>query len=108
MAELEDERATELVIATGDSDGIPVISVAGQLDISNAAALEQALARVAAARPRALIFDLSGLEFMDSAGVSVLVRARAQVGEVRLRSPTPIVRRLIEITGLSGILPIEQ
>ena len=107
MAELEDERATELVIATEDSDGIPVISVAGQLDISNAAALEQALARVAAARPRALIFDLSGLEFMDSAGVSVLVRARAEVGEVRLRNPTPIVRRLIEITGLSGILPIE-
>jgi anti-sigma B factor antagonist len=107
MAELEDERATELVIATEDSDGIPVISVAGQLDISNAAALEQALARAAAARPRALIFDLSGLEFMDSAGVSVLVRARAEVGEVRLRNPTPIVRRLIEITGLSGILPIE-
>ena len=107
MAELEDERARELVIATGDSDGIPVISVAGQLDISNAAALEQALARAVAARPHALIFDLSGLEFMDSAGVSVLVRARAEVGEVRLRSPTPIVRRLIEITGLSGILPIE-
>jgi anti-sigma B factor antagonist len=108
MAELEDERATELVIATGDSDGIPVISVAGQLDISNAAALEQALAGAAAAHPRALIFDLSGLEFMDSAGVSVLVRARTEVGEVRLRSPTPIVRRLIEITGLSEILPIEQ
>lgn len=107
MAELEDERATQLVVTTADSDGIPVISVSGQLDISNAAALEQALARAAAARPRALIFDLSGLEFMDSAGVSVLVRARAEVGDVRLRNPTPIVRRLIEITGLAGILPIE-
>ncbi len=108
MAELEDERATQLVVATADSDGIPVISVSGQLDISNAATLEKALARAATAHPRALIFDLSGLEFMDSAGVSVLVRARAEVGDVRLRSPTPIVRRLIEITGLAGILPIEQ
>lgn len=107
MAELGDEQATQLAIATGDSEGIPVISVSGQLDISNAAALEQALEHVAASAPRALIFDLSGLEFMDSAGVSVLVRARAEVGEVRLRSPTPIVRRLIEITGLAEILPIE-
>jgi anti-sigma B factor antagonist len=108
MAELEGTQPAQLKIVSEDGgEGIAVISVCGQLDISNAGRLERALAEAAKARPRSLVFDLSGLEFMDSAGISVLVRARAEVGEVRLRKPTAIVRRLIEITGRSEILPIE-
>ena len=108
MAELEEGRTNDLVVETiPGGDGVPVIAVAGQLDISNASVLEKALEKAAASRPGAIVFELGGLQFMDSAGISVLVRARSEVGEVRLRNPTPIVRRLIEITGLSGILPIE-
>lgn len=107
MADLDGHR-TEIAIALEqDGAGVAVLRVSGQLDISNADELEQALARAAATRPRMLVFELSGLEFMDSAGISVLVRARSEVGDVRLRKPSAIVRRLIEITGLEGILQIE-
>jgi anti-anti-sigma factor len=106
MAELEDGQATAIAITTGrDPDGTPVLRVSGQLDISNASTLEDALMKAAEAKPRTIVFDLAELEFMDSAGISVLVRARSEVGEVRLRNPSPIVRRLIEITGLAEILP---
>jgi anti-anti-sigma factor len=44
---------------------------------------------------------------MDSAGIAVLIRAAANVNAIHLRDPSPIVRRLIEVTGLSGVLPIE-
>jgi anti-anti-sigma factor len=55
-----------------------------------------------------LIFDLSRLRFMDSAGIAVLIGAAAKVKAVHLRDPSPIVRRVIEVTGLSDVLPIES
>jgi anti-sigma B factor antagonist len=108
MAEMSGEPASELLIATErDAAGVPVLHVSGQLDISNARVLEDALVKATASRPAAIIFDLSALEFMDSAGISVLVRTQSEVPEVRLRNPSQIVRRLIEITGLHEVLPIE-
>jgi anti-anti-sigma factor len=43
---------------------------------------------------------------MDSAGIAVLVRAAGEVGAVQIRNPSPIVRRVIEVTGLTGVLRI--
>jgi anti-anti-sigma factor len=44
---------------------------------------------------------------MDSAGIAVLVGVAAKVNAVQLRQPSPAVRRVVELTGLSGVLPIE-
>ncbi len=109
MADMTSEPAGELLTVATEQDaaGIPVLRVSGQLDISNASALEDALVKVTAGHPSAIVFDLSALEFMDSAGISVLVRAHSEVGAVRLRNPSPIVRRVIEITGLADVLAIE-
>ena len=108
MAEIDDERAAEAVIDTRlDPTGAPVVIVSGELDISNAAELEATVESLTTARPERLIFDLSGLRFMDSAGIAVLVGATAKVDSVHLRDPNPIVRRVIELTGLERVLPIE-
>jgi anti-sigma B factor antagonist len=108
MAELGSDGPAEVVIETRlDPTGAPIVAVSGDLDISNAASLEAAVAPVVAQRPEQLIFDLSGLRFMDSAGIAVLVGAATQVNAVRLRDPSPIVRRVVEITGLSDTLHIE-
>ena len=109
MAELDGERHAELVIDTAvDQAGARVVIVSGELDISNAASLEATVAAVTAERPRRLIFDLSGLRFMDSAGIAVLIGATAKVDAVQLRDPSPIVRRVVELTGLSSVLHIES
>lgn len=107
MAELEGPTSELEIASAREGEDVSVLRVSGQLDISNASILERALNAAVADDPRAIVFDLAGLEFMDSAGISVLVRARSEVGEVSLRNPTPVVRRLIEITGLSEVLPIE-
>lgn len=96
-----------LIEASTDAAGASILTVSGQLDISNADELEQAVERTIARRPDGLVFDLSGLEFMDSAGISVIVRAASALDKVSLRNPSPMVRRLIEITGLSEILLIQ-
>lgn len=108
MAALDDESAAELAIDTRtDPTGVPVVILSGELDSSNVGSLEVVVAAITAERPARLIFDLSDLRFMDSAGIAVLIGAAAKVDAVSLRDPSPIVRRLMEITGLSGVLPVE-
>ncbi len=43
---------------------------------------------------------------MDSSGLALLASVAQRVPEVELRDPSPIVRRLIELTGLVGILNV--
>jgi anti-sigma B factor antagonist len=104
----EDETAQVVIDTRLDAEGVPIVSVAGELDSSNAASLEAAVAPLATAHAERLVFDLSGLRFMDSAGIAVLVGVAAKVNAVRLREPSDAVRRVIELTGLTGVLPIES
>jgi anti-anti-sigma factor len=109
MAELEEDRGADIAIDTRvDESGATVVVLSGELDSSNAASLESALASITTAGCARLIFDLSALRFMDSAGIAVLLGAAAKVDAVRLRDPTPIVRRVLELTGLSDVLEIES
>jgi anti-anti-sigma factor len=107
MAAIDDEHAAEIEIETRhDADGVPVVVLAGELDTSNAGSLQRTVASLTSARPDRIVFDVSGLRFMDSAGIAVLIGAAAQVETVELRNPSPIVRRVVEITGLAGTLQI--
>jgi anti-sigma B factor antagonist len=109
VAELDADTKAEVLISTGaDPDGACVVRLGGELDSSNTAKLEEALAPIIAGRPQRLVFDLSQLRFMDSAGIAVLLRAAAEVPSLALRDPSPIVRRIVEVTGLTGVLEIEQ
>jgi len=112
MGGLGGDRAAdvaEVLIGTRiDPTGVPIVTISGELDTSNAASLEEAIASTVAKHPELLIFDLGLLRFMDSAGIAVLVGVAAQVNTVQLRNPSGVVRRVIELTGLSGVLRIES
>jgi len=109
MAELGPDHAAVAVIdTTSDATGVPIVTVSGDLDMSNADTLEAAVASIAAERPERLIFDLSDLRFMDSAGIAVLLGAAAQVNVVQLRDPSPAVRRVVELTGLGDVLQMDS
>ena len=77
-------------------------SISGELDLFSEAALRQHV--LAAARPGATLrLDLSGLSFMDSTGLDVLVQILRTIGpEGRLwiERPTRLVRRVLEVAGL--------
>ena len=47
------------------------------------------------------MFDVSGLKFMDSTGIAIMVHAANQVPEVEVRHPSRAIRQVIEITGLT-------
>ena len=81
-----------------------VVALSGELDISSAERVEQELERAEARRPPVLVLDLSGLVFMDSTGLRIVVHADARARErggrlTVVRGPDP-VQRVFRITRL--------
>jgi anti-anti-sigma factor len=84
------------------------VTVVGEVDLATAPALRTALLRLLADHhPTALVVDLDAVTFLDCAGLSALVAARnAAIGtgrQVRVTNPQPIVRRVLDLTGLSDV-----
>lgn len=82
----------------------------GEVDMASAPQLERALAAQLAAGATRLMVDLREVTFMDSTGLTVLFRAHedavaAGAEYVVVCSPGP-VRRVIEVSGVGGVVPI--
>ncbi len=82
-----------------------VVSVRGEVDLATAPTLESALERAREASAGRLVVDLRAVEFLDSAGLSLLVRqdraARADARHLIVVKGPPHVHQAFEITGLS-------
>jgi anti-sigma B factor antagonist len=87
------------------------VQLRGELDLTTAPGLEQRLDRLRRDGHRQIILDLSGLEFLSAAGLTVLLRAdqalRALGGRLVLTGPPRIVRRVFAITGLDATSTIQ-
>jgi anti-sigma B factor antagonist len=86
------------------------VKMAGELDISTAARLEDDLRRVEAERPELLVLDLTALTFMDSTGLRLLItadsRARAEGRRLALIQGSEMVQRVLRLTRLDERLHI--
>lgn len=93
-----------------DESGV-VLRLRGELDLSSAPELERALANARLEKPDRLLIDLSELEFMDSTGLALLVRAEQdsrQDGQRFHLSPgSRQVRRLFDLTGIADRFTFE-
>jgi anti-sigma B factor antagonist len=91
-----------LTISIEHDQDTMVACLTGDLDGDTCAQLSAALA--AGAPTGSLVIDLGGLTFIDSSGITELVEAREacikRKATFTLRSTTPPVRRVLEITGL--------
>ncbi len=93
-----------------DRDGVVhTICVGGELDLANADRLERELTRVEATDAQSIVVDLSGLSFIDSSGVRLLVnahaRSRSDGGRLALLRGPQAVQRIFELTGIRDVLP---
>jgi anti-anti-sigma factor len=104
MAELEPTDEAYCAVEVSREDGMLVIRLSGELDMVSVERVRSVLKGALTAEDDRLAFDVSELEFMDSSGIALLVSAARTARHVELRHPTPIVRRLIELTGLTELL----
>ncbi len=99
------EIGTQLSI-TSVEDGFVL---EGEIDAHTAPNLERELTKRIAETGSALL-DTAGVTFMDSSGLRVLIGAtnesRSRGGDLTIAGPTPVVRRLIEISGLADHLRV--
>lgn len=101
---------TSLTVTVHRAESSLIVTAVGEIDLSSAPRLEQALAQgvADAAPPDIVVVDLSGVTFLDSTGLRVLVTAYEQCQEhgtpMGVLDPTAPVRRIMELTGLADRL----
>ena len=94
------------------SPGTVRAAVVGEIDLSSSGVLRARLLNVVSAlHPHRIEVDLAGVTFLDCSGLTVLValaQAAARTGcRLRITNPQPIVRRVLDLTGLLDVLTAE-
>jgi anti-sigma B factor antagonist len=88
-----------------------VVVAIGEIDIHTAPKLWESLSVLIERGRREVVLDMAGVEFMDSQGIAVIVRAHKEVqpegGTVIIRSPRAQVRTVLEISGLAELIQLE-
>jgi len=88
-------------------DGVLTLKVLGRLDTNTSPDLE---AELVLDGVREIVFDFSGLEYISSAGLRVLMTAQKSMmacdGKMSVASPNDTVKDIFEITGMSSIFTI--
>lgn len=95
------------VLVHETADGTTVVRMCGEFDVSNAVDL-CVIGRQVFSASTAVVVDLSGVTFMDGAGLRALLqmlRLAASLGRpLKLSDVSPGVHRVLELTGLLSIL----
>ena len=101
---------SNVIVETRNGNQAVVIGVTGELDLASSPALEQELERGLATQAEVVIVDLRRLEFMDSTGLSVLVRGHQRATENGQRfgvvKGPQQVQRLLSLTGVADRLTL--
>ncbi|GBE64163.1 anti-sigma-F factor antagonist RsfB [Mycobacterium sp. MFM001] len=90
-------------------DGVAVLTVGGEIDLSTAPAFEAAIAEALAEGPQVLVVDLSAMEFLASSGVRVLAAAHENLGksgQLAIVADSAVTRRPIQLLGLDKIVAL--
>lgn len=103
MADVRIEREDKIVVAV----------LTGEVDMSNAASVRQQIAESVTPDDDALLVDLSGLAFIDSAGLHTLIELGTVLNERRQQlllcvSHGSPIERAIEIIGLSRSVSVHS
>lgn len=88
------------------------LTLAGELDLASAPALEAAVAQLCADGANEIVFDLSGLSFVDSTGLRTILSSMSLCEEhlcdFWLIPGQRAIQRLFELAGLLGRLPFRE
>jgi anti-sigma B factor antagonist len=109
MAEAWDIDLVRDMVVDGDEVRV---SVVGELDATSAARLQRSLDAVVGVSAGAVVLDMSGVSFIDSTGLRVLIvlqqRLSAQRRPLTLGDISVRTRRLIDLSGLSSVFGIDR
>lgn len=93
-------------------NGVLHAKILGEIDHHSAKDLRESLDdAILHAKPKKVVLDLSAVDFMDSSGLGIIMGryafARKCGGTLVLADPSRRVARIIELAGLTRMIPIE-
>ena len=99
-------------VRTERDEAVERVRVLGEMDLSVVGELDSEMRRAEATDADRIELDLDQLEFLDASGIRLLLdldrRSRNNGGRLRIRPATaPQVRRVLELTGVGELLPIQ-
>ena len=100
----------ELRISVTAGPAYTLVTLAGECDLHTGRQLRDVLTSEVSRGARRMILDLSGLSFMDSTGMQVLLSVRTVLnvrnGTLSVVAPQPVVARILELTGADQYIPV--
>jgi anti-sigma B factor antagonist len=106
------DTSTLPVSAVHDSDASGIVSASGELDLGTVESFRTQVAGAVASNVAHVFIDLRHVTFIDSTTLGVLVQAhkrlRAENRCLTINTQQGLVLRLFEITGLTGVLDIQD
>jgi anti-sigma B factor antagonist len=88
------------------------LAVTGELDMATGPSLEETALALLRDRPQVLSLDMRGVTFCDSSGIACLIRVQRAVseagGRLELRHVHGLVRRVLDLAGVSGVLGVRD
>jgi anti-anti-sigma factor len=99
-----------MTISDTQEGGVIVVSPNGRIDSTTSATLERHLQELAAAGQRLVVVDFTGVDYISSAGLRVMLalakRGRDQKGRVALFGMNDSVRQVFELAGFAALFTI--
>ena len=110
--EVEPEPRPLFSITVRRDEAGPVLAVVGDVDLASAPSMRARLLTAIDISDGGVTVDLAKVTFMDSTGLSVLIMAHKRLErdgrQLRLRSPSPEVIRVVNLTGLGTVFHIDS
>jgi anti-sigma B factor antagonist len=95
-------------LVEAELNGAPGVAIRGEVDLDAVPSLEPALDAAIHSTAGAFVLDLCDLDFLDSSGLRLILRARALLAredrELAIVCPPGPVRRLFELAGIADLL----
>jgi anti-sigma B factor antagonist len=100
-------RSTQEILRDRDKT---IVRLAGDLDFATVAEVTPLLERECARHPRQLVLDLSGVEFLDSSGIYLLLKVHKRLTadgcSLILANPTAAAARALQVTATDQVLQV--
>lgn len=103
-------RVADLELETRSSEEGGSVVVRGEVDMATAPQLRDTLMGLVDDGATTIAIDCTGLEFLDSSGIGVLIAVRKRLGHdgsLTLQSPPAHVRKVLELTGVTDHVTID-